>query len=279
MRKLTLLQRVRWYAITALMMLIFCFPIYWAVVNSVKPPVEIFAGSWFPGLQFRPTMHNWMVELGTGETRRALFNSTLVSIVTTIVVLSMGSLAAYGLSTFKFVKVKRQDIVVWFLSQRVMPPVVFIVPFFIMMKSFGLLDTLYALILINVTFTLPFAVIILWEIFREIPTEVLEAACIDGASDWQIFSRLVVPLSSTGMVATGVICLAFVWNEFLFALGLSYKEAIVMPVLIGGTEHTRGIEFWFVATKTLLAMTVPIIIALAVQRYLVRGLTLGAVKG
>lgn len=279
MRRLTFLQQIKWYVITSLIMAIFCFPIYWAVVNSVKPPLEIFAGSWFPFLQFKPTMHNWMVELSTGETRKALFNSALVSIVSTIIVLSVGSLAAYGLSRFKFARVKRQDIVVWFLSQRVMPPVVFIVPFFIMMKSFGLLDTPYALILVNVTFTLPFAVIILWEIFREVPIEVIEAAHIDGASEWQILYEVVVPLSTTGIVAVGVICLAFVWNEFLFALSLSYKEAMVMPVLIGGTEHTRGIEFWFVATRTLLAMTVPIIIAFSVQRYLVRGLTLGAVKG
>jgi len=279
MRRLTFLQQIKWYVITSLIMVIFCFPIYWASVNSVKPPLEIFAGSWFPFLQFKPTIHNWMVELGTEEVRKALFNSTLISTVSTIIVLSIGSLAAYGLFRFKFVGVKRQDIVVWFLSLRVMPPVVFIVPFFIMMKTFGLLDTPCALILINVTFTLPFAVIILWETFREIPVAVVEAAYIDGASEWQIFHKIAVPLSSSAMIAVGIICLAFVWNEFLFALTLTYKEAIVMPVLIGGTEHTRGIEFWFVATRTLLAMTVPIVIALSVQRYLVRGLTLGAVKG
>jgi len=220
-----------------------------------------------------------MFELRGWETRRALFNSAVVSISATLIVLFIGTLAAYALATFKFRKMKNQDILIWFLSQRVMPPVIFVVPFFILMKTLRLLDTRYALILVNVTFTLPFAVIIMREIFREIPLELTEAALVDGASHWQVFYKVILPLASVGLVAVGIICLSFTWNEFLFALTLSYKEAIVMPVLIVGAEHTRGVQFWYVAIRTLLTMSVPIIIALFAQRYLVRGLTLGAVKG
>lgn len=279
MRKLTSLQQVRRHIITVIILVIFCFPLYWAIINSIKTPIETFAGSWVPFLQFKPTLANWMKELGNWETRRALTNSTIVSLCSTGIVLFIGTLAAFSLAIFKFEKMKNQDITIWFLSQRVMPPVIFIVPFFLIMKSLKLVDTLYALILVNVTFTLPFAIIIMREIFRGIPGELTEAALVDGASYWQIFYKIALPLASGGLVATGIICLAMVWNEFIFALSLSYDEAIVMPVLIAGGEHTRGVQFWYVAVRVLLTMGLPMAIALFVQRYLVKGLTLGAVKG
>jgi len=279
MRKLTSLQQVRRHIITVIILVIFCFPLYWAIINSIKTPIETFAGSWVPFFQFKPTLANWMKELGNWETRRALTNSTIVSLCSTGIVLFVGTLAAFSLAIFKFEKMKNQDITIWFLSQRVMPPVIFIVPFFLIMKSLKLIDTLYALILVNVTFTLPFAIIIMREIFRGIPGELTEAALVDGASYWQIFYKIALPLASGGLVATGIICLALVWNEFIFALSLSYDEAILMPVLIAGGEHTRGVQFWFVAVRVLLTMGLPMAIALFVQRYLVKGLTLGAVKG
>lgn len=279
MRKLTSLQQVRRHIITVIILVIFCFPLYWAIINSIKTPMETFAGSWIPFFQFKPTLTNWMKELGNWETRRALTNSTIVSLCSTGIVLFIGTLAAFSLAVFKFEKMKNQDITIWFLSQRVMPPVIFIVPFFLIMKSLKLIDTLYALILVNVTFTLPFAIIIMREIFRGIPGELTEAALVDGASYWQIFYKIALPLASGGLVATGIICLAMVWNEFIFALSLSYDEATLMPVLIAGGEHTRGVQFWFVAVRVLLTMGLPMAIALFVQRYLVKGLTLGAVKG
>lgn len=279
MRKLTSLQQVRRHIITVIILVIFCFPLYWAIINSIKTPMETFAGSWVPFFQFKPTLANWMKELGNWETRRALTNSTIVSLCSTGIVLFIGTLAAFSLAIFKFEKMKNQDITIWFLSQRVMPPVIFIVPFFLIMKSLKLIDTLYALILVNVTFTLPFAIIIMREIFRGIPGELTEAALVDGASYWQIFYKIALPLASGGLVATGIICLAMVWNEFIFALSLSYDEATLMPVLIAGGEHTRGVQFWFVAVRVLLTMGLPMAIALFVQRYLVKGLTLGAVKG
>jgi len=279
MRKLTSLQQVRRHIITVIILVIFCFPLYWAIINSIKTPIETFAGSWVPFLQFKPTLAYWMKELGYWETKKALTNSTIVSLCSTGIVLFIGTLAAFSLAIFKFEKMKNQDITIWFLSQRVMPPVIFIVPFFLIMKSLKLVDTLYALILVNVTFTLPFAIIIMREIFRGIPGELTEAALVDGASYWQIFYKIALPLASGGLVATGIICLAMVWNEFIFALSLSYDEAILMPVLIAGGEHTRGVQFWYVAVRVLLTMGLPMAIALFVQRYLVKGLTLGAVKG
>jgi len=134
-------------------------------------------------------------------------------------------------------------------------------------------------VLLNATFTLPFPVIILSQMIRELPQELEEAAYVDGASVFQAFTRVVLPLILPGLVATWIICMAFSWNEFLFALSLTTKSAIPMPVIIAGAEHTRGVQFWFVGVRVMLTMLPPIVFALLAQRYIIRGLTLGAVKG
>jgi multiple sugar transport system permease protein len=160
-----------------------------------------------------------------------------------------------------------------------MPPVLFVIPFFLLMRYLFLLDSVWALILLNATFTLPFPVIIMSQMFRELPVELEESARVDGASRFQAFTRIALPLVAPGLVATWIICLAFSWNEFLFALALTSNRAIPMPVIIAGAEHTRGVQFWFVGVRVLLTMLPPTILALLAQRYIVRGLTLGAVKG
>jgi multiple sugar transport system permease protein len=115
--------------------------------------------------------------------------------------------------------------------------------------------------------------------FRELPIELEEAAMVDGANRLQSFLWVALPLVVPGLVATWIICLAFSWNEFLFGLTLSTKKAIPMPVIIAGVEHTRGVQFWYVGVRVLLTMLPPTILALLAQRYIIRGLTLGAVKG
>jgi multiple sugar transport system permease protein len=142
-----------------------------------------------------------------------------------------------------------------------------------------LLDSVWALALLNATFTLPFPVIILTQMFRELPIELEEAAMVDGANRLQSFLRVALPLIVPGLVSTWIICLAFSWNEFLFGLTLTTKKAIPMPVIIAGAEHTRGVQFWYVGVRVLLTMLPPTILALLAQRYIIRGLTLGAVKG
>jgi len=249
------------------------------MINSIKTPIQTFAGSWIPFFQFKPTLVNWVKELANPATRQGLMNSSIVALSSTGIVLFLGTLAAFSLAMFRFERMKNQDIIIWFLSQRVLPPVVFVVPFFLLMKSLKLLDTVYALILINVTFTLPFIIIIMQEVFRGIPGEITDGALVDGASYWQIFYRISLPLASGGLVAGGIICFAVAWNEFLFALILGYDEAMVMPVVIAGAQTARGVDFWFVGVRTILTMALPMTIALFAQRYLARGLTLGAVKG
>ena len=255
------------------------FPFYWAFLNSVKKPAETFEPTWIPYLQFTPTAEHWQAELAIPEIRQALLNSTMIAIGAATLAVALGTLAAYALARFRFRRPDNGFLTTWFLSQRVMPPVLFVIPFFLLMRQVRLLDSVWALILLNATFTLPFPVIILSQMFRELPIELEDAAQVDGASRLQTFYRIALPLVAPGLVAAWIICLAFSWNEFLFALALTTKSAIPMPVIIAGAEHTRGVQFWFVGVRVLLTMLPPTILALLAQRYIVRGLTLGAVKG
>lgn len=256
------------------------FPFYWAFVNSIKKPADTFRpGAWVPFLQFQPTLEHWISELSIIEIRQALLNSTIISLGAATLSVVLGTLAAYALARFRFGKSGNANLTTWFLSQRILPPVVVVIPFFLIMRQLQLLDTVFSLVLLNATFTLPFPVIILSQMIRELPQELEEAAYVDGASVLQGFTRVVLPLILPGLVATWIICMAFSWNEFLFALSLTTKSAIPMPVIIAGAEHTRGVQFWFVGVRVMLTMLPPTILALLAQRYIIRGLTLGAVKG
>lgn len=264
---------------TAVALLLVLFPFYWAFLNSIKRPEETFQPSWIPFLQFQPTLEHWRSQLAIPEIRHALLNSTIISVGAATLALLLGTLAAYALARFRFNRPSNGALTTWFISQRVLPPVMFVTPFFLLMRQFGLLDSVWALVLLNATFTMPFAVIILSQTFRELPRELEEAALVDGASQLQSFFWIMLPLALPGLAAAWVICMAFSWNEFLFALSLTSQSAIPMPVIIAGAEHTRGVQFWFVGVNVLMTMLVPIVLALLAQRYIIRGLTLGALKG
>ncbi len=257
------------------------FPFYWAVTTSLRKPAETFtvAGLAIPFLQFQPTLDNWKAELNVPENLRAIKNSTVIAFTSALFATMLGTMAGYGLARFKFHAIKNPDLTIWFLSQRVLPPVVVAIPFFLLANQFHALDKVSTLIVLNTTFNLPFAVIIMSQLFRELPIELEQAALVDGYSRIGSFFKVALPLSAPGLVATGIICLAFAWNEFMFALILAQRNAITLPYIISGASDTRGIQFWFIATRALMAMVPPTILALTVQKFIVRGLTFGAVKG
>jgi len=167
----------------------------------------------------------------------------------------------------------------WFLSQRFLPPVATVIPFVLLFKELKLTDTHFGMILVNTTFVLPFAVLIMRDYFAEFPSELQDAAMVDGANHFQLFWRVALPLATPALVAAIIICFAFAWNEFLFASVLTSRNAKPYPLLVSGSDTVRGIMFGFVTTRLLLAVTLPVVLSLLVQRYIVRGLTFGAVKG
>ncbi len=267
--------------IAVVVAMVFVFPLYWALSTSLRNPIDTFtvAGLGIPWLNFEPTLDNWASQLATEESRRALTNSTIIAVGASILALILGTPAAYALARFRFQRVPNRDITVWFLSQRVLPPVATVIPFYLVMRALGLLDTHLALILINATFVLPFVVVIVRQTFLDLPVELEEAAFVDGAGPFGSFWRIALPLAMPAIAATGLIIFAFAWNEFLFAIALSSKRAITIPVHMAGGVDSRGVQFWFMAVRAMIAMIPPVLLALFAQRFIVRGLTLGAVKG
>ncbi|MDZ4766745.1 MAG: carbohydrate ABC transporter permease [Chloroflexota bacterium] len=256
------------------------YPLAWAVITSFKTQLQALEPTFIPFVQFTPTAENWTQELGLGgrETFASLGNSAIISIGSTLLATTLGTLTGYALARFKF-GVGNANVVSWVLSQRFLPPVVTIIPFFLILQNLRLLDTHLGMILVNTTFTLPFAILIMRDYFAEFPDEIEEAALVDGANPLQIFFRVALPLALPALAASAIICFAFAWNEYLFASVMTNRNAKPYTFLVASTSTVRGVHFGFLATRLLIAITLPVILSLFVQRYIVRGLTLGAVKG
>lgn len=266
------------FLIIALVIVWTLFPIYWAAISSVKSPAANYGNLWIPWVHFQPTLQPWRNMFDLPEIRSATINSTIIAVGAATLSLILGTLAAYGIARFRFFRPQNGSLTTWFLSQRIAPPVIFVAPYFLIMRQFGLLDNIWGLVVLNATFNMTFPIIILTQMFREVPIELEEAAQVDGASRWEMFFRISLPLVAPGLVVAWMLALAFSWNEFLFAFSTTVQNR-PLSVAIVGAEQTRGVDYQFVGTRTLWAMIVPLIAALLAQRYIVRGLSLGAVKG
>jgi multiple sugar transport system permease protein len=275
----TIEHTLLWIAVI-LVTLVALYPFVWALITSFKPQRDALESSMIPFLQFKPIMDNWNAELGqTGEENiKALKNSAIIAIGATVIALTLGSTAGYALARFRF-GIGNRNLVSWFLSQRFLPPVATLIPFFLLLQRFDLLDTYTGMIIVNATFVMPFAVLIMRDFFADIPKDLEEAALVDGASHFQVFLRVALPIAGPALVAAGIICFTFAWNEFLFASVLTVRDAQPFTVKIISTGTVRGIHFGFVSTRLLMAVVPPLVLSLFVQRYIVRGLTMGAVKG
>jgi multiple sugar transport system permease protein len=280
---LWLRARPRSKAMIYLVMLLACawvlIPFLWAILNSIKTLEETFqSGAIIPFLQFQPTLDSWRQVLTDSGVLHALLSSVVVSGGATILVLVLGVPAAYSLARFDFPMASR-DITLWFLSQRVLPPAIVLVPFYLMMVYFGLIDTWTGLIISYSTFSLAFAVVIMRDVFRDVSKEVEEAAKVEGATAWQIFVLIALPLSIDGIIVTAINVFAFGWNEALFASAFTSRNAQTLASFILASRGTRDIDFNLAAVNTLIAIGPPVVLSFFFQRYLARGLSFGAVKG
>lgn len=256
------------------------YPFVWAVITSFKTQREALEPTVIPFLQFQPSLENWSAELGLGarETRLALGNSIAIAVGSTVLASVLGTLTGYALARFRY-GIGNRNIVSWVMSQRFLPPVATIIPFFLLLQRLQMIDTVPGLILVNTTFTLPFAILIMRDFFADFPDEIEEAALVDGASPLQIFVRVALPLATPAITAAAIICFAFAWNEYLFASIIAPNDAKPYTFLVASTSTVRGVHFGYLATRMLIAITLPVVLSLFVQRYIVRGLSLGAVKG
>jgi multiple sugar transport system permease protein len=171
------------------------------------------------------------------------------------------------------------DIAFWLIAQRMLPPVAVILPIFMMFQQLGLLDTLWALIIVYTATSLPLVVWFMRDYFLSIPMELEESAFIDGASRLQVVLRIVLPLSVPGLVATFLIVLVFAWNELIFAIFLTRGESQTMPVLVVAQNATRGPQWWNISLLVLLMVAPIVVVALVLERFISKGILLGAVKG
>ncbi|MGF1475809.1 MAG: carbohydrate ABC transporter permease [Geminicoccaceae bacterium] len=257
------------------LIILFCvFPFYWMVTTSLKDQVEALASP--PTWVFDATIANYGEVLIEDKVGASLINSLIVACSTTALALVLGLPAAYALARFDF-RGKR-DLWFWFITNRMVSPIVLALPFFLIVRNLGLLDTHLVLILIYLTFNLPIVIWICTDQFRSIPRELDEAATLDGAGQFHIFSRICLPLAAPGVAVSAIFSFIFSWNELMFALVLTRSEAKTAPAVAVGFMEGYNLPYGkIMATSTLIVVPV-IIFALFASRQLVRGLTMGAVK-
>ena len=251
------------------------FPPVVLFVTSIKTDID--ALSFPPKWIFDPTLKNYVAILNTSPLVDYALNSLIVASLNTLLCLIVGSMAAYGLARFKFRGA--DNLAFWILSIRMMPPVAAIIPIYILMKNLRLLDTPWCLVITYLTFNLPFVVWMMKGFFEEIPREIEESALIDGCSDFSVFFRIALPLVAPGLAATAIMVFIFSWNEFLFALILTGTKAVTLPVGIIGYMKETGINWGYMTAGGILALIPVIVFMVLVQKHLVKGLTLGALKG
>jgi len=258
-----------------LLVILFCvFPFYWMVTTSLK--TQLLALESPPVWLFEPTFANYTEVLGKDGVGRTLINSLIIAISTTVLAILLGCPAAYALARFEFRG--KKELWFWFITNRMVSPIVLALPFFLIVRTIGLLDTHLVLILIYLTFNLPIVIWICTDQFRSIPFELNEAATLEGASPWRIFRSICLPLAMPGVAVSAIFSFIFSWNELMYALVLTRNEAKTAPAMAVSFMEGYNLPYGkIMATSTLIVIPV-IIFALIASKHLVRGLTMGAVK-
>lgn len=257
-----------------LIITVIVLPLYWMVSTSLKTANDTFAVP--PVFVFNPTFDHYRAIFEAGSVPKSLLNSLIVAVSSSLLALVLGAPAAYALARFDFRG--KSNLWFWIISNRFISPIVVAVPFFLLARDLSLLNTRLALVLVYLTFNLPLVIWLCIDQFRAVPREVEQAAFVDGAGPWRVFSTIALPLAIPGIAVSGILCFVFSWNEFLFSLVLTREEARTAPVEAANFMTGFGV-LWgeMMATGTLIVLPVVLFAALA-SRYLVRGLTMGAVK-
>jgi multiple sugar transport system permease protein len=281
--------RVLIYAALLLWTFIALFPLYWTLSTSFKLGKDVTQGHLLPWIDFTPSWKGWQ-SLGLSpdtifatsnvrdEFLKRFLNSIIASVGASALAVTIGSLAAYGLSRFdyKFGVWRNKDISFFFLSQLILPPVVLAMPFLILYKQLALLDTRIGLILIYTLMVLPIVIWVMRDQFDTIPTEIEQAALVDGCSIWGAFLRIVLPIALPGMVAAFILSIVLCWNEYFFASLLTGFDAQTLPVMVASQTGSQGINWWSMAALSTAAIAPLVLIGVFLERYIVMGLTAGS---
>jgi multiple sugar transport system permease protein len=279
------------YSLLLAWTIIALFPIYWTLSTSLKLGRDVTQGHLVPWVDFSPGWRGWQ-SLGlspdtffeTSNVREQFLNkfinTAICSIGASTLAVVIGSLAAYGLSRFdyKFGPWRNKDILFFFVSQLILPPVVLALPFLVLYKELALLDTRIGLILVYTLMVLPIVIWVMRDQFDTIPPEMEQAAMVDGCSIWGAFVRIILPMALPGMVAAFILSLVLCWNEYFFASLLTGFDAQTLPVMIASQTGSQGINWWTIAALATAAITPLLLVGIFLERYIVMGLTAGSGK-
>jgi multiple sugar transport system permease protein len=264
------------YGILVLVLLWTLTPLVWMILSSFKPTESLISPT--PDVVFGPTFENYTNLLsGAGSLLGYAKNSLLAAGISTVISVVLGCLGGYGLARTHFRG--KQHLSFWIISTRMAPIAAVIVPLYLIFRNLNLLDSVWGLVVAYLTFNLPFAIWLMNAFFADLPPELEESALVEGATRFQAFWRIALPLVTPGIVTTAILCFLFAWNDYAFAQTFSGPDSGTIPILAAQLVTQTGID-WGALTAIGTVVVLPMIaVGLAVRRYLVRGLTLGAVKG
>ncbi|CAM5772415.1 binding-protein-dependent transport systems inner membrane component [Labrys miyagiensis] len=250
-------------------------PLYWMFITSIKPSDDYLAVPpvWFPK---EPTIVHYTAALFAYRGMQGLINSLVISVAATALSALFGTMMAYSLARFG---TGGKHLSFWVLSQRFLPPIAVVLPIFLIYRGFGLHDTHLGLIVAYTVFTLPVTVWMMFAYFRGLPRSMEDAALVDGCTRWQAFWRVAVPLSAPGIVAAAVFAFIACWTEFFFALILTSRNAFTLPTVFRAFLGFQGAQYGEASALAIVSLVPSILLGVLAQKHLVRGLTLGAVRG
>lgn len=262
------------YAGVACILIFFMVPLVWLISTSFKNSRDAFAIP--PKWLFKPTLDNYSNVFDRSDFFTAFGNSVFISVVSTLLCLCIAAATAYALAYFNFPR--KTKIMTFILSSRVAPPILMLLPVYFISVQIGVNDSYALLIFLYMLMNLPFAVLMLVTYFEDIPSEIREAAFVDGCSETKTFFRIVLPLARGGLAATFILSLVLTWNEFLIGLVMTGRSTQTLPVLVTSFMTFQGTEWGPLSAAGTFIMAPMLIFGIFVQKHLVKGMTMGAVK-
>lgn len=274
---MTILRRVQAgrFLFIGLFLVFLLVPLYWMFITSIKPSDDYLATPpvWFPS---EPTHIHYVAALFAYRGLTGLVNSLVISLAATILSALLGTLMAYSLARYR---TGGPHLSFFVLSQRFLPPIAIVLPIFLIYRNVGLHDSHLGMVVVYTVFTLPLSVWMMYAYFRQMPRSMEDAALVDGCTRWQAFWRVAVPLAAPGIVAAAVFAFITCWTEFFFALVLTSRYAFTLPTVFRAFLGFQGAQYGEASALAIVSLVPSIALGVLAQRHLVRGLTMGAVRG
>jgi multiple sugar transport system permease protein len=262
-------------SLIVLIVFVWLFPVYWIIMTSLKTRNDIIRAT--PVFLFKPTLENYQTIFGsTYQFARIVEHSYFIATLTTLVVMLMAVPAAYSLARFRTTAARR--LALWILSLRMLPPIAAVIPYYVLATKVGMLDSYSAMVVVYGALGLPLAIWLLRGFFTDLPEELDQAARLDGYGYMGVLRRIILPLGAPSIAVTAILTFVFTWNEFLLALLLTDTKAVTVPVQISKMILAYQVLWGELSAAGVIALIPLVVVVFALQRYIVRGLTLGAVK-